>query len=256
MKWMRPSTAFAGMMQLMFFVGIGLGILSGAEWYWWCIALFFDLFVYSMVGNNIGLHRYFTHGHFKVKQWIEYLFAWCGSMIGIGDPISYAMTHLVHHNPKYTDTHLDPHGPARKWYSICMFFQRTIDLKETPVTSKRIVPIVARYTWLHNYYIPFILLNAGLLWMIDYKVMLFCWLIPASAACWGIGISVVRQHWPMGANNCPTHKWEPFYEALHKNHHDYPMAPNTAVHAGEIDWTYQFSRIFKPEYNFAGQPKK
>jgi hypothetical protein len=32
------------------------------------------------------------------------------------------------------------------------------------------------------------------------------------------------------------------------------MAPNTAVRPGEIDWTHEFSKIFKPNYNWAGQP--
>jgi hypothetical protein len=42
-----------------------------------------------------------------------------------------------------------------------------------------------------------------ILWLIDYKVFLFLWLIPASIACWGVGWAVWRQHWHMEPNNSP-----------------------------------------------------
>ena len=236
-------------MQMLAVVAVWLGIQSGAGWGWWVVALLFDLFVYSMVGNNIALHRYFTHGHFTVPVWIERIFVWCGSMVGVGDPVSYAMIHLAHHNPKYTDTNLDPHGPSCGWWSVLIYFHRAIDVSKVSVSPKRLVPIITKYKWLHDYYIPFIVVNAGLLWLISYEVFLFCWFIPATMACWGIGLSVVRQHWPMSPNNTPRHKWDFVHEGLHKNHHDYPTYPNTAVRDNEIDWTYQFSRLFKPKYN-------
>jgi hypothetical protein len=32
------------------------------------------------------------------------------------------------------------------------------------------------------------------------------------------------------------------------------MAPNNAIRPGEIDWTYRFSKLFFPKYNWRGQP--
>jgi|TARA_R110002126_G_scaffold154149_2_gene301258 fatty-acid desaturase len=254
LKYMAPSTAATGILQLSLPLGIYLGIQSGAEWYWWAIAVFFYTIVYSMIGNNIALHRYFTHAHFKVSKPVEYFFLWTGSMIGLGGPLSYAMTHVIHH--KHSDTKLDPHGPQRGKRSWLIWFQKTVDPKETPVFSKPIARLGRKYALLHKFYIPFLLINAGILWLIDYKLFLFVWLIPASAACWGIGWAVWRQHWHLEANNSPLHRWDYLYEGLHLNHHLHPGAPDTAVNPGEIDWTYQTSKLFKPEYNWQGQPNR
>jgi len=253
-KYMQPSGAATGLLQLSLPLGLYLGITSGATWHWWAAAVFFYTIVYSLVGNNIGLHRYFTHGHFTVSKPVEYFFLWSGSTIGLGDPLSYAITHIIHH--KYPDTDLDPHGPVRGKRSWLIWFQKTVDPAETPVFSRRLTDLYRKYNWVHTYYIPLLILNAGILWLIDYRAFLFLWLIPISLSCWGIGWAVWRQHQDFVANNCPTHKWEPLYEGLHLNHHDHPMAPNTAIRKGEIDWTYQVSKIFRPTYNWKGQPKQ
>jgi hypothetical protein len=111
--------------------GIGYGIYLDVSLVWWIISLFFYLIVYSMIGNNIALHRYFTHNHFTVSKPIEYLFLWTGSMIGLGEPVSYAMTHAVHH--RYSDVDgVDPHGPVNGKKSIFIWFQRKVDPNVTP----------------------------------------------------------------------------------------------------------------------------
>jgi fatty-acid desaturase len=174
-------------------------------------------------------------------------------MIGLGEPISYAMTHAVHH--KYSDVSgIDPHGPTNKVRSIFIWFHREVDPVKTPIYSKHIVNLGRRYWWLHKFYVPIVLLNAAVLWLIDFKIFLFLWLIPAGITCWGVAWAVWRQHWHYEANNSPLHRWDWVYEGLHLNHHLWPMAPNTAVRANEIDWTYQFSKLFRPKYNMQGQP--
>jgi stearoyl-CoA desaturase (delta-9 desaturase) len=251
---LNPFRQFATILQLLLPVSIYLGVVSNADAIWWIVAVFFYIVIYTMIGNNIALHRYFTHGHFTIARPVEYFFAWCGSMIGMGDPLSYAMTHTVHHNSKYTDTPLDPHGPSCGLRSVLFCFQRPINPSITPVFNRHVLELSKKYWWLHRYYVPIVLANAALLWVIDYKVFLFCWLIPASISIWGIGFAVLRQHWPMKANNCRTHLIEPWYEGLHLNHHNWPMAPNTAIYTNEIDYTYQFSKIFFPKFNTKGQP--
>lgn len=253
LKQLRPSRWFASLMQVTVFFAIAYGISLDAEWYWWAGTIFFYLIVYSMIGNNIALHRYFTHGHFTVNKPTEWLFLWTGSMIGLGEPLSYAMTHAVHH--KYPDVPgIDPHGPTNGLRSIFIWFQRDIDPAKTPIVSKHMVLLSRKWGWLHRFYVPFVLLNAALLWAIDVKVFLFLWLIPAGIACWGIGWAVWRQHWHYTANNSRFHRWDWVYEGLHLNHHLWPMAPNTAVRPDEIDWTHEISKVFNPKFNWAGQP--
>ena len=257
LKYCKLSVYVPTAMQLLLPVGIYLGIQSGASWGWWAFCVFNYLIVYAMVGNNIAMHRYFSHKHFNTNRYVEAVFVWIGSMVTLGDPFSYAMTHAVHHNPKYTDGPLDPHGPARGLKSILILFQKTVDPSETPVFNKHLKHLSEKYGWLHRFYVPFVLVNALILFLISYKLFLFGWLIPASMTCWSVSMSVIRQHYPLseGVNNCKTHRWEPIYEGLHKNHHDYPAAPNSALKKGEIDYTYEFSKIFSPSYNSKGQPR-
>ena len=167
--------------------------------------------------------------------------------------MSYAMTHLVHH--KYPDTELDPHGPVRGKRSIVVWFHQVIDYGKTPIHSRHILDLRKRYGWMHRYYWIFVLGNAGVMYLIDYKLFLFCWFIPASLTIWGVAGALLTQHWSLTANNGWHHKWFLWYEALHKNHHDYPRAPNTAINPNELDTTYQFSRLFFPKFNWEGQPK-
>ena len=253
-KFLQPSNQATGLFQLTLPIAIYFGIQSSAGWAWWMAAVFFWGFVYTVIGNNVGLHRFFSHGHFTVSKPVEYLLLWLGCMVGVGGPVSYAMTHVVHH--KYPDTEFDPHGPIRGRRSWLMSYQKTVDPDETPVFSRRVIVLNAKYEWTHKYYIPFVLSSAGILWLIDAKVFLFLWAIPASAACWGIGWAVWRQHIGLTPQNHPNHRYEPVYEGLHLNHHLWPMAPDTAVNPKEIDWTYQASRLLRPTYNWQGQPNR
>ena len=251
-KYMQPTGITTGLFQLMLPLALYLGATSGAGWAWWVTAVFFYAVVYNMIGHNIGFHRCLMHGQFSVVKPIEWLFVWIGSMLMIGSPLSYSVTHVIHH--KYPDTELDPHGPIRVIKSMWMYFQKTVDLEETPIFSKRIVILMKKYGWLQTYYIPFVLVNALLLYLIDYKIFLFCWFIPACIACWGIGWTVVIHHWGLKPRNSKINNYTILYEGLHKNHHDFPMAPNNAIRPGEIDWTYRFSKLFFPTYNWRGQP--
>lgn len=252
MNWLKPNAVTTTLIQLGLPLAVYLGIQSHSNWLWWLASLFVYAVVYTMIGNNIAYHRYFTHKHFTVAKPVEWLFLWAGSVSGIGDPISYATTHIVHH--KHSDTMLDPHGPARGFKSVLFCFYKRVTPKDTPLVGRRVIELTRQYGWLHSYYTLWILANITLFWVIDHRVFLFCWFIPAGLFLWGLGIAVYLQHWNFKPRNSWADRWIPHYEGLHANHHNWPMAPNTAINPGEIDWTYQFSRIFKPNYDWRGQP--
>jgi stearoyl-CoA desaturase (delta-9 desaturase) len=252
-KYLAHTVEATSAIQLSLPFGIWFGWTMGVSWTWWAASAFFATFVYLLVGNNVAMHRYFTHAHFTVSKPVELFFLWIGTMLGFGGPLSYALTHLVHH--KYPDGEHDPHGPARGIRAWLVYFQKTVDINKTPVFSRQIVELNKKYRWIHEYYVPVVLANAAILWLIDFKVFLFLWLIPASAACWIVTISIWRQHLGLHANNSPIANWDILYEGLHKNHHDVPMAPNTALNPGEIDWTYQTAKLFGAKFNSKAQPK-
>jgi len=253
-KYLQHTVEATSIFQLSLLVTIPYGLSLGVSWMWWLAAAFFAAFVYTLIGNNIAMHRYFTHAHFKVSKPVEWFFLWIGSMIGFGGPLSYAMVHIVHH--KHSDTDLDPHGPIRGKRAWLVYFQRVVDVTQTPIFSRRLFEIGRKYRLIHNYYVPYVLANAVVLYLIDVRVFLFLWAIPAAVSCWYITISIWRQHIGFQANNSPIANYDVIYEGLHKNHHLYPMAPNTAVNPGEIDWTFQTAKLFGAKFDFGGQPKQ
>jgi stearoyl-CoA desaturase (delta-9 desaturase) len=245
-KYLQPTGVGTAIWQLTLPLALALGLHSGADWEWWAASLFMWIIVYGMVGNNLAMHRYLTHGQFEVSNPVKYMFVWLGTMIGVGSPVSYAATHLVHH--KYPDTEHDPHGPGRGLRSVLMCFQKTVDLRESKVFSKRMVTLIKEYAWMDQYYVLWFLANAVILYSIDYKLFLFLWWIPANITAWGIGWTVWVQHWGHKPTNGYFARWTPVFESYHANHHIDPQNPNTAINPGEVDWTYRLCKLFRPKY--------
>lgn len=62
------------------------------------------------LGNAIGYHKLFSHSSFVPVKWYPKLSAFLSSISFFGDPLTYAITHRLHH--KYADTNKDPHSPS------------------------------------------------------------------------------------------------------------------------------------------------
>ena len=242
--WREPNKELITVMQLLFPLAVYLAI--GAEWYWWALSIIFYFF-YCAVGNNLAMHRYFCHKQFELSKPMEYFFLWCSSMSTLGSPLSYAIPHLVHH--KYPDSDMDPHGPMAGIKSLLYYFHRHLPTDKFTLTSRRIVELSKQYCWLHRNYGYFVLANVAVLWAIDFKVMLFCWLLPASFTLWAVSIAIYLQHWPKGsASNNKLYGWYGWGEGLHLNHHLLPGSSNTAINLGERDYTHQLAKLFAKRF--------
>lgn len=242
--WLVPNKTLITLVQLILPLAIYLAI--GAEWYWWALSFIF-YFLYCAVGNNLALHRYFTHNQFELHTPVEYFFLWCSSMSTLGSPISYAIPHLVHH--KYPDSDIDPHGPTAGIKSILYYFHREMPKDKGNIVNKRIVELSKRYGWVHNYYWLFVFGNVLAMFLINWKVALFCWLLPASITLWAVGISIYLQHWPKGyASNNKFYWWFGWGEGLHYNHHLIPGTSNTAINPGEHDYTHTIAKLFAKRF--------
>lgn len=90
-----------------FFSGIEIQWLAG--WIW-------AIFLY-MVGQGIGLHRYFAHRGFNTSKFWEYALAVLSVPTALGSPISWAALHRYHH--AVSDTEVDSISPnINSWWSI------------------------------------------------------------------------------------------------------------------------------------------
>ena len=238
-KWLiQPNYLWMTLLQLMLPIFIYLAIISGAGWQWYASTLIF-YFLYLCIGNNIGMHRYYCHKYFEMHKPVEWFVAWCAAMGGMGSPICYASIHLVHH--KHSDTDLDPHGPGRGWKSVLYCFHKQISHSDVRFT-RNLADLTKRYSILHAYYWPFVFANAFAMYLIDWKVLLFCWLIPASVSLWAVAFVLILQHDKDGPSNSRSYMWFGWGETWHKNHHIDPTLVDHSLNNG-IDWTYQLCKL-------------
>jgi stearoyl-CoA desaturase (delta-9 desaturase) len=244
-KIIQPNKVGITIVQLLFPVAVFWGIGSSAEWYWWLVAFLF-YFLYCAVGNNLAMHRYYCHKHFELSKPMEYFFLWCSSMSILGSPLSYAIPHLMHH--KNPDCELDPHGPTVGLKSLLYFFHRHLQIDKETLISRRVIELTRRYGWLHKNYYLFVIANVVIMSLISWKVVLFCWLIPAGATLWAVAVAIYLQHIGYKPSNNAFYSWFGWGEGLHANHHIFPGKADTALKPGETDWTYQLSRVFAKKF--------
>lgn len=73
------------------------------------IALALLFWLISGLGVTVGFHRYFTHGSFKAKRWVQMALAISGMMAVQGPAITWVADHRRHH--AFSDREGDPHSP-------------------------------------------------------------------------------------------------------------------------------------------------
>lgn len=73
------------------------------------VSLFLLFYLLTMLGVEVGYHRYFSHRSFQAARPVQALFAILGSMAAQGGVIFWVAHHRRHH--QYTDQENDPHSP-------------------------------------------------------------------------------------------------------------------------------------------------
>ena len=89
-----------------------LALLAFVPWFFsWTGAglAFFGVYVFGVLGINIGYHRLLTHKGFACPKWLERAFAFLGVCCLQGSPSRWVATHRRHH--EYADDVPDPHSP-------------------------------------------------------------------------------------------------------------------------------------------------
>jgi fatty-acid desaturase len=151
--------------------------------------------LYTVVGNNIALHRYYSHDEFEVGPVVKKLFAWLTLTLSIGSPASYASLHITHHI--YPTS-----GPDWTWRSL-PFYRHIWFNKDTiqPYIGKRVVQLYREHPLIHDYNLLLIAVYAVALYLISYKLFLFFWFIPVTVSMWTGKNLVIIPYVPKG--------WEP-----------------------------------------------
>jgi fatty-acid desaturase len=89
-----------------------LALLAFVPWFfsWTGVVLaVLGIYVFGVLGINIGYHRLLTHKGFVCPKWLEHGFAVLGVCCLQGSPSRWVATHRRHH--EHADDEPDPHSP-------------------------------------------------------------------------------------------------------------------------------------------------
>lgn len=130
-----PGLLAVPALALSFYIGIG----------WPEFIIFVVAFVLSMIGNELGAHRYFSHRSFKATPFLESALAILSCTAGQGSPLAWANTHR-HHHEFSDDPENDLHTPRRRQsaWSAFWFSQATWLRGYAMPDPKRYVPDLLR----------------------------------------------------------------------------------------------------------------
>jgi stearoyl-CoA desaturase (Delta-9 desaturase) len=196
--------------------------------------------LYSCIGHHVALHRYFTHRQFALPLWRERLLLFVSLFAGLGGPVSYVATHLVHH--RHADTEKDLHGPHLGLASFFYSFRG----RPQQVRSRLVLDLHRRYGWVDQYYMLILIAIIALVAAVAPWFALTVLILPMCLANWIGAIEVQTQHWGgKSANNFGYFLTFGAVEGLHKNHHESPRSLDCAWDRFQFDWVCFFANLLK-----------
>lgn len=196
--------------------------------------------LYSCIGHHVVLHRYFTHNQFAMPLWREQLMLFVAMFAGLGGPVSYVATHLIHH--RFADTDKDVHGPKLGWASLIYSFRK----RPQQVRSRQLLRLHKQYGLIDQYYMLILIVIIALVAAIAPWFALSALLIPMCLSNWIGSIEVQTQHWGgKGPNNFGYFLAFGAVEGLHRNHHAFPGKMDCATDRFQFDWVCFFAGLLK-----------
>jgi len=132
--------------------------------------------IWHLIGNEVGLHRFWAHRSFESQRWKEYIMHVFATPLLYGTSITYAGIHRQHH--AYSDTEKDPHI-TRPWWKVAFYVRNTDYEVETKFVKDLVRDPVHRWTHKHYFTINTLLLLASLAivgplwtgWVLSYIVV-------------------------------------------------------------------------------------
>tara|TARA_R100000081_G_C4740553_1_gene128674 strand:- start:23 stop:691 length:669 start_codon:yes stop_codon:yes gene_type:complete len=185
----------------------------------WQSVLLFLVIAYfiSVIGQIMGLHRYFAHKSFSTNKFWHYFILFCSTVITLGSPIAWVAVHLKHH--RFSDTEKDSHSPVYKGH-FKVFFGYFYDVYDVePKYAARLLRdkdqifIHKNYFKLHTAYIVFLL-------AIDPVLVFPLYFYPTILSVVMGGMVNVFNHWNGTISDNKLIAWAVAGEGWHKYHHD------------------------------------
>lgn len=215
------------------------------ESFYYFLLMIVSILLISKVGASIGQHRYFTHKSFKTSKFKENLMAILATLSTTGTTLEYVAVHRYHHSN--SDNGKDLHSPHEigYWRSFWHWYKEDVNnlIKGYIVRDLLKNPLIVK---LHNNYFLVITVYILLLFLIDWKLIIFCYMIPAGFSWWSSAVLSLPLHLNnQGYRNFNTndktvnsHLWNilTLGEGLHNNHHARPNEYNFAFTKKKYEW--------------------
>jgi fatty-acid desaturase len=231
------------------------------------VVLAAGMYVFGILGINLGFHRLIAHRGFSCPLWLEHSFAILGTCCLQFSPGFWVAVHRRHH--RFADDGEDPHSPLRSfaWAHFGWLLRRPPDMKPGPMTARYAKdvmrdPLYAKlernknwmkltfYSWLAFFAFGFAaaaLSGSGFQDSAQYGASLFVWggalrTVLVWHATWSV--NSVTHVWgyrnyetPDGSRNNPLIALLAGGEGWHNNHH---AAPTSARH-GHKWWEFDLA---------------
>ena len=229
--------------------------LAVAGLYYYFEPLYFLLtlvgyYLFSSVGIELGLHRYFTHKTFKTTQAKENFLILLSVFAHNGSTLSWCANHRTHH--RYSDQDGDPH-PASEWFRTWFW----LGTNKKNLISPTVVKDLLRNPWhkrSRDYYFLTYYTALAILSLINVKMVLYFLVLPAVIAFHATSSTNVLNH-KWGYRNFDTNDTSTNNRLLnvirlfsgsawHNNHHANPGSYTTKVLPHEHDLVAVIIRKF------------
>lgn len=157
------------------------------SWTWLLVSLGF-YFLYAVVGQSVGFHRYLTHRAFATGKFNEFVLLLLGTLAGHDSCKQWSIVHRKHH--AFSDTDKDPSSPRHhSWWSIVFWFPPWsvghlwensdffTDLDQNKTAS-----------FFHNWHWDIVVVWMIVLYLIDPKLLVYGFCLPSfmNFVAWGV----------------------------------------------------------------------
>ncbi|XP_030526211.1 palmitoyl-monogalactosyldiacylglycerol delta-7 desaturase, chloroplastic-like isoform X1 [Rhodamnia argentea] len=251
-KWNSLDIGTAGVVLAMHLLSLLAPFYFSWTALWVAVSLYL---VTGLLGITLSFHRNLSHRSFKLRKWLEYLFAYCGVLALQGNPIDWVSTHRYHH--QHCDSERDPHSPLEGfWFSHMSWLFDTNSVVQRCGGPNNVGDLEKQpfYRFLQRTYIAHpialaVLLNAlggvpFLLWGMCVRIVWvyhITWLVNSACHVWG------KQAWNTG--DLSRNNWWvavlAFGEGWHNNHHAFEYSARHGIEWWQLDITWYVVRLLQ-----------
>ncbi|MBP0022074.1 MAG: acyl-CoA desaturase [Cyanobacteria bacterium SBLK] len=204
------------------------------------------------LGITLGFHRLLTHRSFETPKWLEYFFAFCGTLACQGGVIEWVGLHRIHH--KHSDKVGDPHDSnVGFWWSHMDWMLHHIPADEDiPRYTKDLDDPV--YRFLDKFFVPIqVVLGLLLYWWGGWSFVvwgIFARLVIVFHCTWFVNSATHMFGYRTfdsddASRNCWWVALVTYGEGWHNNHHAYQYSARHGLKWWEIDLTWATIRLLQ-----------